>query len=304
MKVYFWGTRGSLPATVLPKHIEKKIRLALEQAVEHGLSSKDDIDEFIAKELSFDIRASYGCNTSCVEIRGGTEYVVCDAGSGLRDFGNYVMSSGARPPQTFNIMMSHLHWDHINGFPFFVPAFIPGNVVNIYGYHALEDMGATINFHVLDTADTVNIGGFQVSAIDQNHPGDSYGMAFEKDGRKVVYSTDSEHFADSDASDYRFLSFFDGADLLIFDAQYNLADHFHAKATWGHSSNMVAVELALRSNVKRLCLFHNEHTVDDHQLEGFLADSRRYLELHDPSSNLRIDLAYDGMEIDLGADGD
>ncbi|MDX1571152.1 MAG: MBL fold metallo-hydrolase [Xanthomonadales bacterium] len=320
MKVYFWGTRGSLPATVLPKHIEKKIRLALELAVDHGLSSKDDIDEFIENELSFDIRASYGCNTSCVEVRGGSEFVVCDAGSGLRDFGNYVMSSGARPPQTFNIMMSHLHWDHINGFPFFVPAFIPGNVVNIYGYHerleeafvrqqdpisfplALEDMGATINFHVLDTAEPITVGGFKVSAIEQNHPGDSYGIAFEKDGQKLVYSTDSEHFADSDAPDYRFIPFFQDADLLIFDAQYNLADHFHAKASWGHSSNMVAVELALRSDVKHLCLFHNEHTVDDHQLEGFLADSRRYLELHDPDSDLRIDLAYDGMEIDLSQD--
>jgi phosphoribosyl 1,2-cyclic phosphodiesterase len=311
--VHFWGTRGSLPATVLSENVAKKIRLALREAIEQGISA-EQVDDFVERGLSFDVRASYGCNTSCIEIRGGSEPVICDAGSGLRDFGNHAVRQ-ADAPKTFHLFMSHLHWDHINGFPFFTPAFIPGNTVHVYGFHEqleeafvrqqepisfplrLSDMAADIRFHALAVGKTLDVAGFRVTGIKQNHPGDSYGYCFEKDGKKVVYSTDSEHFADADADDYRFLPFFGDADLLVFDAQYNLADHFLTKANWGHSSNMIAVELAKRSGVKRLCLFHNEHVLDDHQLEKFLADSRRYGELYEGDTPLQIDLAYDGLEI-------
>ncbi|MCM2254970.1 MAG: MBL fold metallo-hydrolase [Vicinamibacteria bacterium] len=315
MLVHFWGTRGSLPATVRKEQVAEKISRALRQAIAEGVSA-DGVDDFVAR-LPFDVAGSYGCNTSCVEIQGGTEPVLCDAGSGLRDYGTHAMRSGLKPPQTFHLFLSHLHWDHIHGFPFFVPAFLPGNTIHVYAGHArveealtrqqdpisfplrLDQMGAKIHFHGLEPGQRIEVAGLQVSGIAQNHPGDSYGYRFEKDGRAVVYSTDSEHLAESDDPDYRFLDFFKDADLLIFDAQYNLADHFHTKATWGHSSNMMAVELAMRSGVKRLCLFHNEHTLDDAQLEKFLKDSRRYAELTDANSPLRIDLAHDGLEIEL-----
>lgn len=321
MKIYFWGTRGSLPYSVRSENIRTKIELALQEAIRHDLRNIADIQDFIDNTLSFDYKASYGCNTSCMEIRGGTEFVLCDAGSGLRDFGNYVMGSGVKPPVTFHIFMSHLHWDHIHGFPFFTPAFIPGNTINIYGYHnQLESvfvkqqdppvfpvpfiaLQADIRFHVLDLDRTYTIAGFEIEGIKQVHPNDSYGYAFKKDGRKVVYSTDSEHQEESEKEDYAFIRFAEESDVLIFDAQYRLADHLEAKKTWGHSSNIVAVELAVRAKVKQLCLYHNEHTVDDHQLEHFLSESREYLDIYTKgATSLDIHLAYDGLCIDLSSE--
>lgn len=318
MKIYFWGTRGSLPYSVRSENIRTKIEQALLAAIRQNLRKEEDIPEFIDSRLSFDLRASYGCNTSCVEIVGGTEFVLCDAGSGLRDFGNDVIRRGLKPPQTFHIFISHLHWDHIQGFPFFPPAFIPGNTVHIYGYHhqlesafvkqqdplffpvPLSALKADIQFHVLDLEKTYTIAGFEIKGIKQVHPNDSYGYAFKKDGRKVVYSTDSEHQEESEAEDYWFIPFAAGADVLIFDAQYRLADHFGAKKTWGHSSNIVGVELAVRAKVKRLCLFHNDHTFDDHEAEAFLKESRAYLDIYTKgASTMEIHMAYDGQCIDL-----
>lgn len=316
MQVHFWGTRGSLPYSFRTQEIRGKIHAALELAVKHRLSRNDDINNFIDERLPFSVKHAYGCNTPCVELRGGTEFVICDAGTGLRDFGSYIMEN-FKPPQVFHIFMSHLHWDHIQGFPFFTPAYIPGNTVHIYGAHdelesafkaqqsepcfpvPMSYLQADIQFHRLSTDKHYEVAGFDISLVKQNHPGDSYGYRFEKDTKKVVYSTDAEHTDNAMKDDYYFLQFADQADLLIFDAQYNLVDHFLTKQGWGHSSNMTAVELAVRSQVKHLCLFHNEHTVGDGQLTDFLNNTRRYLEIHKPDSPMKIDLAYDDLEITL-----
>ena len=141
--------------------------------------------------------------------------------------------------------------------------------------------------------------GCGVRGFRQFHPGDSYGFRFEKGGKSVVYSTDSEHQEDYLNDEYPFLDFIRGADLLIFDAQYSLAEHLDTKMSWGHSSNLVAIELAVKGEVKRLVLFHNEHTLDDHGLEDFLRQSRRYKELFAWDYPLPVDLAYDGLGIEL-----
>lgn len=217
----------------------------------------------------------------------------------------------------FNLFISHPHWDHIQGFPFFVPAFVPGNVVNVFGCHEslpdvlraqqetpffpvpLAAMRAQINVRVLEPGREYDLAGHRVTAIRQNHPGGSYGYCFRRDGKKLVYSTDAEHTKDSEAEGYPFLDFFRDADLLIFDAQYKLLDAIHVKENWGHSSNMLGVELAVWAGVKRLCLFHNEHTCDDTELDRFLEETRKYLHLYAGDSPLAIDLAYDGLEIGM-----
>ncbi len=322
MQVYFWGARGSLPASITSAMIETKIFQALQVAQSFSLPTDEAIKTFIHNELPFAGRGSYGGNTSCVEIRGLSEHVLCDAGTGLRDFGNHFLRTkkitGQNDvPDVFHIFISHVHWDHIQGFPFFTPAFIPGNRVHIYGFHAeleeafvnqqntpcfpvpLQAMRADISFHILEPGKSYDIAGINVTGIKQNHPGDSYGYCFRQDGKKVVYSTDSEHKENSTEDSYEFIEFFQNADLLIFDAQYSFLDAVATKENWGHSSNIVGVELALRAGVRRLCLFHNEHTYDDEALDQFLNDTRQYLHLIDNSSPLKIYLAYDGLEIEI-----
>ncbi len=326
MRVHFWGTRGSLPASISSESIKKKLFKVLKAANNITLSNDEDIERFLNSRLSnntlpFSATGCYGTNTSCIEIDGGSEYMICDAGTGLRDFGNHALKTMGQTqhqkPNVFNIFMSHLHWDHIQGFPFFTPAYMAGNHINIFSLHQdlkkvfvtqqknpffpvpLKFMNAQINFTVLKPEQEYQIAGFNVKTIEQNHPGNSYGYRFEKDGKSIVYSTDSEHKTEAYYDDYVFLDFFRNADLLVFDAQYSLLDAISFKENWGHSSNIMGVELSVKANVKRLCIFHNEPTLDDEKLDQFLDDTRRYLKIYSESSSLQIDLAYDGMQIEI-----
>lgn len=163
----------------------------------------------------------------------------------------------------------------------------------------LAFMKADIRFEVLRPGEEYEIAGFRVKTMPQNHPGRSYGYRFEKDGKAIVYSTDSEHKEDANREDYGFLDFFKDADLLIFDAQYDLIDAIHNKENWGHSSNIIGVELSVRAGVKHLCLYHNEPTLDDAKLDKFLEETRRYASLYAESNPLNISLAYDGFVIEI-----
>jgi len=321
MLVRFWGSRGSIPAPLNARAVRMKIHEALMAARGMNLNDAAAIDRFIDNELPFAVRGTYGGNTSCVEIAtGGDEYVLCDMGTGAREFGNSVLAkSGPAQKNHFNVFMSHLHWDHVMGFPFFMPAYIPGNVVRIHGCHKemreafarqqsspsfpvdFRSMGATIEFVQLEVGRTYEIDGVGVRAIAQRHGNDSYGYRFSKDGRTIVYSTDSEHKYERLDADYPFVEFFRDADLLIFDAQYSLADQISVKEDWGHSSNMIGVELAQLAGVKHLVMYHHEPVNDDRTLEKILAETRRYEEISrsDQHHKLIITSAYDGLEIAL-----
>lgn len=316
MKAKFWGCRGSLPASFHTEQAQHKLKEILTRAIAFGLRSTDDIPEFM-QQLPFYLSGSYGTNTPCVEILGGQEVVICDAGSGLRDLGRQLMATKLTAPLTINILMSHLHWDHIQGFPFFIPAYVQGTRIRFWGGHdtmeetfirqqveptfpvQFNDLGAEITFHIIKPHQTYAIGGFQVTCIEQPHPGTSYGFRFEQDQKVIVYSTDAEHPDEMEADDYPFLDFFRSADVLIFDGQFSLADHLYTKQYWGHSSNLAAIELAVRAQVRKLILFHSDHTHSDEQLHKFLKDSQRYLEIYSPESTLELDIAYDRMELSI-----
>ena len=171
------------------------------------------IDAFIDSALPFSVRGTFGGNTSCVEIiTGGDEYVICDLGTGVREFGNRVLRQhGPDRKHTFNIFLSHPHWDHIMGFPFFAPAYIPGNRICIYGCHAVlrealrtqhsapwfpvdfRSLGFEHRVYHLGAGHIYEVAGLSVTSIKQFHTGDSYGYRFSQGGKSIVYSTDCEH---------------------------------------------------------------------------------------------------------------
>ena len=320
MKVHFWGTRGSLAASANTLDLRTKIVHALKRSLGHNFCNDSEIEAFVAGGPPFSRMGYYGSNTACVEIPDGEGRVICDAGTGIRDLSQHLRSieDGIQDRTgLFHIFLSHLHWDHIQGFPFFEPAYKKGNKIFIYGCHPEMEkalryqqahvrapafcrrMKADITFVTLQPGSEYVIAGFNVSVIRQNHPGDSYGYRFELAGKSVVYSSDCEHFKDSANDNYSFLSFFNNADLLIFDAQYDFHDATDTKENWGHSNNIIAVELGVRAGVKHICLFHNEPTIDDEALDDFLTNTRRYLVRYDPDSPMKIDLAYDGLEIEI-----
>lgn len=162
-------------------------------------------------------------------------------------------------------------------------------------------MKSDIRFHVLEEGKEYDIAGFKVTPKMQNHPGVSYGYKFLAGDKKFVYSTDAEHQQDIEGGEYPFVEFFKDADLLVIDAQYSHIDAIDTKLNWGHSSNITAVELAHRANVKRMALFHSEHTFDDYQISEFLEKTRKYSELHtgENKNGLEIFTAYEGLEVEL-----
>jgi len=242
---------------------------------------------------------------------------VCDMGSGARPFGVHVLARQARKPATVNVFMSHVHWDHIMGFPFFGPAYVPGTKIHIHGCHDIlehafrlqqsppcfpvtwEQLGATIDFVKLEPDKPYVINGMTVTPHLQLHGGDSYGFRFEHEGKSVIYSTDSEHKLENRGEAEAFAQFFRGADVVIFDAMYALAEAISVKADWGHSSNIVGVELCQMAGAKHLVLFHHEPANNDATLEGLLKEARRFEELTRGEQALKVSASYDGMEIDL-----
>jgi len=318
MRVRFWGTRGSLPVSLTAAGVRRKLVAALRGASGRAFATERELEDYI-DSLGIAVAGTYGGHSPCVEIEtGGPDYVLCDMGSGLRPFGQAAIARhGPASPQTYHVFVSHVHWDHIMGLPFFTPAYIPGNRVRFYGGHAeleaalrrqqevpsfpvdFSYLRADIEFMHLDPGTRYEIAGMTVTAKLQRHAGDSYGYRFESNGHTVVYSTDSEHKLTLVEETDGFVDFFRNADLVIFDAMYSLAEATSIKADWGHSSNVVGVELCQQAGARHLCLFHHEPANDDETISRVLADTRRLEEITRIGEPLLVTAAYDGMEIEL-----
>ena len=318
MRVRFWGTRGSLPVGLTVADVRDKLAQALVAASGRKFESYGEAYEFARDELPFSLSQTFGGHTSCVELDlGRDEYFVCDMGTGARAFGDHIAARQGGRPATIHIFMSHMHWDHIMGFPFFGPAYRKGTQIRIYGCHQVlehafrlqmsppcfpvmfDQLAADIEFVRLRAGSPYEVGGMRVTPQLQRHSGDSYGFRFELGGRSLVYTTDSEHKLEDRAQTEAIIAFFRDADLVIFDAMYSLAEAISVKEDWGHSSNVVGVELCQRANVKHLVLFHHEPANSDAAIEGALRDARRLEELTRGSAPLRVSAAHDGLEIEL-----
>ena len=314
--VRFWGTRGSIPVALTVDELRRKLALALRGANGRRFGSDAEIESYV-EALPFAEGATFGGHTSCVEIvTGGPDYTICDLGTGVRPFGQAALARDGGP-HTYHVFLSHVHWDHIMGLPFFTPAYIPGNRVVVYGGHPhleaalrrqqeqpsfpvdFDTFRADISFVHLEPGRWHDVAGMRVLLKLQRHSGDSFGFRFESGGKAIIYSTDSEHDLGNRRETDAFVEFFRGADVVIFDAMYSLADAISVKADWGHSSNIAGVELCHAAGVKHLCMFHHEPAFDDASIARVLADTRRYEEICRTGAPMTVTAAYDGMEIRL-----
>ena len=287
MKVRFWGTRGSL-----------------------------------AKPGSSTLR--YGGNTPCVEVRtsSGT-LIVIDCGTGIQGLGQDLLKSGPKPIRG-SILISHTHWDHIQGFPFFAPLFIPGNEWDIYGPRGLgqslretlagqmqytyfpitlDAFGSTIRFHDL-VEGVFPIEDALVHTQYLNHPALTLAYRVEADGVSVVHASDHEPFQKRSAQgtgalgeqDLRHAEFVSGADLVIHDAQYTLAE-YQNRIGWGHSTVEYAINVCRRAGAKRLALTHHDPLRSDAELEAIEREAQSATAKSEPA--LELFAAAEGMTVEL-----
>ncbi len=318
MKIRFWGTRGSIPAPLNAHAVEAKVRQAIRALWKLPNLDTQDVDAVLARvsELPFLLRGTVGGHTSCVEIRADGQIFIMDAGSGLHVLGLELMKGACgRGEGVLYIFLSHCHWDHLLGFPMFMPALVPGNRIIIYGVHdvrasletqlnpnnwpvTLDAMGANLEFHRLQPGVPISIGKVRINTLCNTHPGDSYSYRFEDAHSAVVYASDIEFKELDEISVQPHIDFFRDADGLIFDTQYTLREVWK-KVDWGHSSALIGVDLARVAGVKRLLLFHHDPTYSDMELQEIQATAAAYQNEDDGLPRCEIIVAYDGLELNL-----
>jgi phosphoribosyl 1,2-cyclic phosphodiesterase len=318
MKLRFWGTRGSIPVSLTAPDVRAKIVRALQGAAALDLGDTAAIEAYV-DALGFDVAGTFGGHSSCVQIEtGGTEHIVLDLGTGVRALGQRMLAQfGPAAPQTYHVFLSHLHWDHIMGLPFFTPVYIAGNRIVVHTCHPhaefalrrqqaepsfpvrYEQFSADFTYHVVQPGEAFDVDGTRVVAHAQRHAGGSYGWRFERAGKSVVYSTDSEHRLEDEDERAGFIRFFDRADAVVFDAMYSLADAISVKADWGHSSNIVGVELCQAARARRLLMFHHEPAYSDSQIAQILEETRRFEQITRDGPALEVLSAWDGLELQL-----
>lgn len=320
MLVRFWGTRGSLAVAQTASSIKGKIARALVAAGGRAFADEGEASSFVEQQLDFATGGSYGGATTCVEIEAGDgSFIVCDMGTGLREFGISAFGRcAAGHERVYHFFMSHLHWDHIGGFPFFGPAFDPNAHIIVHSGHAdaeqalrrqqeeisfpvaFDWLRAKIEFRTLTPGEVYRIGGVDVEVMEQHHSHKSYGYRFTDDaGKSAIFSTDSEHKIDSMEGEADVAHFFRDADLVICDTMYSLADAVSMKEDWGHSSNIVAIDICHEAKAKRLALFHHEPMYSDDDIQRMHRESIRYEELTRRDDPLEVLCAYDGLEVRL-----
>lgn len=262
----------------------------------------------------------YGGNTPCVELRHEGELFICDSGTGIRELGFRLLKEFSGKPLEADVFVTHTHWDHIQGWPFFIPAYNPKSRMRIHSAHGvgagfeqifrsqmahnffpveINDMAAKLEFVRVDKP--FQVKGIPVQTLFTNHPGVDVAYRFNFPGATIVYLTDHEcHRAQGTDADFYagqdrlVAAFCQDADLLICDAQYDDED-YKMKRGWGHSRWRDAVELAVAAKVKRLALFHHEPTRSDDAIDKTVAQAQGLAQ--EMKGSFELFAAREGQEI-------
>lgn len=283
-RVTFWGTRGSIPVP--------------------GESTRQ-----------------FGGNTACVEIEANGKSLILDAGTGIRTLGNALAH---REEPEVDLVLSHTHWDHIQGLPFFAPLYQSGRTLRIWGPRQdqaplatilgnqmdpsvfpvpISEVSASVHVMEIDT-ERFTTGGFGIEAYPLRHPGRTLGfrVSCPPEGKTVAYVTDNElvgaHYGTPPEWRDGLVHFLQGVDVLIHDAMY-LPDHVGQRVGWGHSSPRQAVDLAAEAGCHRLVLFHHDPDHDDTTVARLADESRQYAGRLGVS--LTIDAAAEGWSVPLNS---
>lgn len=258
----------------------------------------------------------YGGNTSCIELRTNNELIILDVGTGIRELGISLLKEFKQSPIKGNILITHTHWDHIQGFPFFLSGYIPKNKFMIYGPKSadlslekifegqfesnyfpvsLDDVLAKLHFINL-TEEEINIGDIRITSIYLNHPGMTLGYKIEYSGKTVVYATDNELSLASTHATKSLRDFASNADILITDTQYS-DEEYKTHVGWGHSSVSNSVNLGMTSNVKNLVLFHHDPMHSDEEIDQMEKDANEILARE--NSKINCFAAREGQSITI-----
>ncbi|MDR1050306.1 MAG: MBL fold metallo-hydrolase [Deltaproteobacteria bacterium] len=345
MLVKFWGVRGSIPTTPTQPIFQERLRAVLALALERRLAP-GDLDDFMAG-LPESMVTTVGGNTPCVEVLEGKSRLVIDAGTGLNALGQDLTADSfpsdadkiryflenpsalldgagsiafSKKKFRLSILLTHTHWDHIQGFPFFAPVYHRGSVIDVYGQHEdkirrhltaqqaspelfpvdITRAGADVRFHTFPEAG-LTLGPFRIASMDLPHPGGCLCFKIESKKKTAVFATDYEFAENDPASDKAkkdLFQFIHNADVFISDTQYTFLESM-TKEGWGHSSSLRVAEMALKAGVRKLFLFHHDPAYSDRKLFDMLQRTVAYTNLLSNGHAMEIKLAIEGQSVEI-----
>jgi phosphoribosyl 1,2-cyclic phosphodiesterase len=323
LRAKLWGVRGSLPSPLSPADIEARLRETLEAFVDLGFG-KREIAKYVSS-LPAHKRGGFGGNTPCTQVFTDTTELLVDGGSGLRVKG-YELMSGAcgKGEGEVHLLMTHFHWDHVIGIPFFVPIFIPKNRIHVYSVQweaeetfrvlfrkpnfpvPYEALGAEIIFHRLEPRRPRTIGDITFTPYQLDHPDPAWGYRFEHKGRVLSYAVDTECVRASREDLGEDLPMYEKVNVLIIDAQYSLPEAIE-KVNWGHAAATIALDVAMREGIERVVFTHHDPAAADeriavvsHQTEAYEAyELKQARKAGMPLKEVQWCFAEEGMVIDV-----
>ncbi|TVR16274.1 MAG: MBL fold metallo-hydrolase [Planctomycetota bacterium] len=314
MHIRIWGVRGSLATPMTTKDLKAKLQSLLKEASPGDLSSPEAIQSLIDRSPH---AATYGGNTSCLEVSFDGSVFILDAGTGIRNLATQLLSDGRATTSNLHIFLTHFHWDHICGFPFFVPIYQPGRRLDIWsGRSDVEELlrvqmssahfpvkwdklASDIHCHHLEEGPAQQIAGAEVRILSMIHPDKAFGYRIDRNGRSICYLTDTEVSKNPNALAKPYADFVEGADVVVVDAMYGFLE-YHEKINFGHSTIYNWIDFFKDSRIGELVIFHHDPNADDAAVTQLLRSARSYKDIAAPDARWSLSAAYEGQEWDLG----
>lgn len=294
----------------------------INQSKSKGISTLDDLAAAL-NDGRIDRPLTYGGATMCTEIQAGQDSVIVDMGSGIRDAGTLALQRGQKE---FHILLTHMHWDHLLGLPFFLPVHSEGSKVHIHHIHknapefvkikfngvnfplTWEQLKGTIQFHQQKLYKTFKVGGLAVTPFSLDHPGGSFGYRVDRGSHSVAVAVDGEFKRRSQKELGKDLPYYQNLDLLLFDSQYDRVE-LESRFDWGHCTPTVGVEIALREGVKTVVFAHHDPWATTHKLTSMQQEAADFLNRHGSEyaevwaargrPGPRLIMGHDGLVLDL-----
>lgn len=314
MKVRFWGVRGSVPAPITPERIRRKIAAVLQRVKPADLASPTTREAFLGSLPPW-LFGTWGGNSACIEARlDDNSCIILDAGSGIRELSSYLLKE-PNPVREFHIFITHFHYDHLQGLPFFAPAYNPNVKITFYSpmphfdEHVLRHMSqpyfpvtmegameSDFRFVQLEKG-PIEIGAGVVDWKLHKHPGGAVAYRIEEAHRAFIFSTDMElQQSDFERTD-RNRRFYSDVEMIILDTQYTLGEAIE-KYDWGHSSFSLGVDFVSAWGIKNLYLYHHDPGYDDQKLYRNLQSARWYAK-NLGNTELQVYISEEGLEVEV-----
>ena len=311
MHIKFWGVRGSilhsLDTIAWVAHFEKMMA----DFFKEGFSGASDIKKFIQSKAPAQI-GGFGTATTCVEISDNGKSLIIDGGSGLKS----ISDQNANASGEYHILISHFHFDHIMGLPFFLPHFRPDSKINYYSVHpetedvirrlfqkptfpvTFENLSADIRFHQLKPYEINDVNGFKVTPYQTDHPDLCYGFKIEKNQKVYAHAVDNEAIRKTRAELGKDAGLYENVDLVYFDAQYN-EDDMKLKKGWGHGTSDRGFEICANFSIKQILFAHHDPAFSISDSWNQKESTQKIYQEKYSDLNLNWDYAFEGQTIKL-----